>query len=102
TLVTVAGGRRIAAALAALFVAAQPYMVINIKRIADNNLAIPSLLGLALVVVWIWRGGEGIRVVVTAGLIAGSGAITRSNFAPVIVLALWPLLVRHRFANAAM
>ena len=101
-LVTIVGGRRIAATLAALFVAANPYMIFNIKRIADNNLAIPCLLGLTLMVVWIWRGGEGMRVVVTAGLIGGIAVVTRSNFAPVIVLALWPLLVRHRFANAAM
>jgi hypothetical protein len=101
-LVTVAGGRPIAALLAALLVAAHPYMAIDIKRIADNNLAIPSLLGLALVVVWAWRVGDGIRVVVMAGLIAGIAVVTRSNFAPVIVLALWPLLVRHRFADAAM
>ena len=101
-LVTAAGGSRIAAVTAALILAVQPYMFLNIKRIADNDLAIPSLLGLTLVVVWIWRGAEGTRTTVTAGLIAGIAVVTRSNFAPVLVLALWPLMVRRRCADIAL
>ena len=101
-LITIAGGRRIAAVIAALLVAINPYMVVNIKRTADNNLEIPSLLGMVLVLVWIWHGGKGIRVVIAAGLTAGIAVIARSNFAPLIALALWPLWVRSRFADAVM
>jgi hypothetical protein len=101
-LVTAAGGRRIAAAAAALILAAQPYMVVNIKRIADNDLAIPSLLGLTLAVVWIWRDGEGARATVVAGLIAGIATVTRSNFAPLLILAVWPLMARRKYADIAM
>ena len=43
-LVISAGGSRRAAIAAGLILAVHPYLVFNIKRIVDNNLAIPALL----------------------------------------------------------
>lgn len=95
-LVISAGGSRRAAILAALAIAVHPYLVFNIKRIVDNNLAIPALPLVTLVVAWVWRGrAQGWRGALLAGLATGCASLTRSNFAPILLLAAGAFVARE-------
>lgn len=94
-LVISTGAQRRAAIAAALVLAVHPYLVFNIKRIVDNNIAIPALLTATLAIAAVWRTkAPRTRGTVAAGLAMGFAMFARSNYAPLLLLMLGAFVVR--------
>ncbi len=94
-LVISAGGSRRAAIAAGLILAVHPYLVFNIKRIVDNNLAIPALLIATFAIVTAWRNqAPRFLTVLGEGIAIGFAMFSRSNFALLLILIVAAFVVR--------
>jgi hypothetical protein len=102
-LVISAGGSRRAAITAALVIAVHPYLVFNVKRIVDNNLAIPALLLATLAIIGVWLDeADRLRSALMAGLAIGFAMLARSNFAPLLILMIGAFAVRGNWRHGVL
>ena len=102
-LVVYAGGSRRAAVIAAIIIAVHPYLVFNVKRIVDNNLAIPALLLATLAIIEVWLNkAQRLSSALIAGLALGFAMLARSNFAPLLILVIGVFVVRGKWRHGAL
>lgn len=76
----------------AIVVAIHPYLIFNIKRIIDNNLSVPLLLGFILCIILILKYGCNYISLFFLGTLAGSMLLVRPNFLTVLLLSLVTLV----------
>ena len=84
---------------ACLIIALHPYLWINLKRVIDNNIAVPLLLMFVLVLVWIRAGHFNRWSLLLWAIVCGIMIQVRPNTASLMPLALGILWVEERKRN---